>query len=130
MSAFIVGAKHIDALLTFANAHDAWLYPYGRASDTEKLSIVGNVLLAENYRSVNHRYPGDAQPYDNSYVFRFYQHPITPIEALKACACYDYQACETDNYESTDAAKLIRAIRDTAIRELPGWDQARGWEFR
>jgi hypothetical protein len=37
---------------------------------------------------------------------------ITATQILKACACYDYQACETDDYYDTKAAKFVNAVRE------------------
>lgn len=129
MSAFIVGKKHIDALLTFANKHRSHFGQFGDSDNTDDLTKVGNILLAENYRSVNFRYR-ESEPYENDYVFDFYPRTVTPVEALKGCSCFDYQACETEDYEESDAALIIRGIRDTAIRLLPGYSDAQGWEFR
>jgi len=37
---------------------------------------------------------------------------ITATQILKACNCYDYQACETDDYYGTKAAKFVNAVRE------------------
>ncbi len=71
-------------------------------------------------------------PYEHGdphiYEFKPYTHPIDPIQVIKACDCYDYQACETDEYERSMAADYIRQIRSMAISDLPGWDEAH-WEI-
>ena len=33
-------------------------------------------------------------------------------QVLVACDCYDYQCCETDDYDSTPAALLVNAVRN------------------
>lgn len=47
---------------------------------------------------------------------------------VKYCQCYDYQACETDNYEDTDAAKIIKHIKYEALRQslemIPEYNKA------
>ena len=46
------------------------------------------------------------------------------VDVLKSVGCFDYQACECENYEASEAFKLARRIRHYAIRRLPGWDTA------
>lgn len=102
----------------------------------------GNWLLAllhaENVRSVRYRYPDAPESelpgmHDESGALLppgdFWPvHNIDPVLVLKACDCYDYQACETPDYDETPAAALVRAIRRAAIAELPGYDAA-PWEI-
>ncbi len=117
MSAFIVEDDLIDLLATYAAEH--------RMSVGEPQSV-GTVLVAQNWRSVNYRYRENDEP--ESYTFHTYAGPMEPIAVIKACDCYDYQACETDDYQDTDAAKIVRLIRDRAIgevlRQLPAYDRA------
>jgi len=143
MSAFIVGHDHIDGLLTFATGKKygspvSYYLPGGRVDITEQNATeIGRILLTENERSVKYRYPGettDTLPGTIgedavSYKFKpFYGLPAVAI--LKACSCYDYQACETDDYQESVACKIIDAIRGRAITSLPGYDDANGWELR
>ena len=147
MSAFIVGHNHIDALLTFATTPrhgvgggDVASYRANgnRVEITrDNATEIGSILLTENERSVRHRYP-DCAPDDlpgtigetaARYEFRLYDGPVSAVAILKGCDCFDYQACETDDYESSLACTIIDAIRKRAITMLPGWDNAPGWEF-
>ena len=132
MSAFVVSHDHIDALLTFA-ADQHMLNQLAYIVDKQNplsWSRIGQVLLAENERSVNHRYPSDISDNALEYKFKPFQElsllPRAKMLAwiLNGCACFDYQACETDDYEQSIAHKLIRAIEAKAIRELPHMDDA------
>jgi hypothetical protein len=135
MSAFVVPNDHIDALLTFAIAP----YTYGNVSylvngsrieiNRQNVSEIGRILLDENERSVCHRYNDKAD--DTAASYRFKAWPFTPIAVsiLKACDCFDYQACETDDYEQSVAHAIIDAIRKRAMRRVPGYDDADGWTF-
>jgi hypothetical protein len=143
MSAYIVGHNPIDALLTFATCKI-----YGRgvvytANETlieigcSNASEIGRILLTENERSVRHRYP-DAAPSDlpgtigedaANYAFSPFDQPLTPLAVLKGCECFDYQACETDDYKSSIAYAIIDAIRKRAILCLPGYDDSPGWDI-
>jgi hypothetical protein len=143
MSAYLVGHAHIDALLTFAMSKR-----YGRgvvytANETlieincDNASEIGRILLTENERSVRHCYPNDAVcnlpgaigEDSANYEFSSFDGGLTPMEVLKGCNCFDYQACETGDYESSIACVIIDAIRKRAILCLPGYNNAPGWHF-
>jgi hypothetical protein len=146
MSAYVVGHDHIDALLTFATADDPQsfgpisyrLEPTGNRVEITTLNAteIGRKLLTENERSVNHRYPGDDDLPGTigeeaaGYTFRPWAKAPDAIAILKGCDCFDYQACETDDYRASDAFRIIDAIRARAISRLPGYTNAPGWEFR
>jgi hypothetical protein len=147
MSAFVVSHDHIDALLSFALSNRTYGPVSYYVTDTQRLvaiteenaTEVGRILLTENERSVRSRYPAaacgdEAMPGTvgqdaESYKFRPWPRPVDPVAALKGCSCFDYQACETDDYESSLAWTIVNAIRDRAISRLPGYDNAQGWEF-
>lgn len=141
MSAFLVGYDHIDALLTFASDSSrpaSYRYPGGERMEitTANATGIGRVLLAENERSLAARYSveevaaGDFGPLASGYKFKRWAKPQSPVAILKGCDCFDYQACETDDYEETLACRIIDAIRQRAISRLPGYEDAEGWEFR
>ena len=149
MSAFIVSHDHIDALLSFASKRDS----YGSVSyyvkktgahvsiTEQNATEIGRILLTENERSIYARYP-DCKPGDDKkpgtigedaagYNFKRWplSSPLLSVSILKACSCFDYQACETDDYDDSLAATVIDAIRNRAISRLPGYEDAPGWEF-
>lgn len=129
MSAFIVSHKHINVLVSFAGAHNTSAYSTSRKA---RIPIAGNeqaiaeLLLAENTRSVNHRYTSNDQA--EEIHFRF-ENTLNSVAILRACACLEYQSCEADDYESTDAFAVLKAIRAAAIESLPGYSEA-DWEIR
>lgn len=124
MSAFVVSDNHILVLVEAARRY-TWdrEKPETIHRGVENWQEIVDILIAENYRSVNHRYPHQAEPHKIQYkpmsTFSF-----TPVDILKACDCYDYQACETNDYRQTQAAKIIDRIRAMAISKLPGYDKA------
>lgn len=142
MSAYIVSHNLIDVLLTFASDTKASYYVEATQCRVDITRVnateVGRILLTENERSIYSRYtdcspgsdnrPGtigeDAQTYD----FKRWPSAISAVSVLKACSCFDYQACETDDYEQTLAHTIIDAIRRSAIRKVPGYDDAQGWD--
>ena len=120
MSAFIVSDNHINALV---QALEQWSRASYIKINTAMLNRAAQTLLNENYRSFNARYPKETE---EAPTIR-YTRRITPYiqaEIFKACDCYEYQACETDDYEKTEAAKWIEKIRHVTARSLPGYDTA------
>lgn len=129
MSAFVVSDKHINTLLTWANhcirsiEWDEKEYYFDDSNDLQKMA---EIMLTENYRSVNYRYSEQETPHQIE--FRF-EPDATPIQIIVACNCYDYQCCETDDWQETFAHKINKWIKESAIQRLPGYEQAK-WEIR
>lgn len=126
MSAFVVSNKHINAMVGSVHPEypgdSLWYY----FNDEQKFfdpQKAGEILLAQNVRSVNARYHSDEKyeafkynPYDAG--------RYSPVQIIKACACYEYQACETGDLEETEAGVINTFIRERAIRNLPGYNEA------
>ena len=143
MSAYIVDHDHIDALLDYAIQQQVRYVVRETNSivdvTTENATEIGRILLTENERSVRARYPAcDVNELpgtigEDSANYKFKRWPLrSPLQALtilKACDGFDYQACETDDYEQSLAANIIRAIRGFAIRRLPGYSDSPGWSM-
>lgn len=133
MSAFIVSPKHIDALLNFANRdsdHSRVTLTDGRVlrfNQIDDLNFAAELLTRQNYASVNYRYQGDTPVPAAS--FNFLRQAFTPCEILLACDGYDYQACETEGYFESDAAKIVNGVRRCAIRALPEYQAADTWSI-
>ena len=139
MSAYLVENEHVQQLSAFlcngtrsslnhlANYHGYGFKTGGLPTEPDKLAThYANVLLAENYRSLNDKY-GDAEtPHKVTVslgeVLRADQIPA--VNVLHSLACYEYQACESDDWEQTDAFKICDQIRRAAIKRLPGYDDA------
>lgn len=106
---------------------------------------VGQMLLTENVRSVDYRYPGGedlpgryvmatlpgfdvevrAPEYLQPYTFTASPHRHwKPVEILKAIDCFEYQSCETDDWRETEAYAFCQALRSRMIDQLPGYDDA------
>ena len=140
MSAFMVGDEHINTLIgwTLSKAHgvfseirwvvspeDADRNPVGirstlgtnfRYLNPETASVVGQILVDANAKSIEARYEED-----ESRIYE-YNAPRTlswnPVEIMSACSCYDYQACEFGGYETSEAHAIIDAIRHLCISIL------------
>lgn len=156
MSAFVVSTVHIDAMLTaglrlptaYVSSPLLWFWPtIDAASDpgswtsdelqrqamerrhrlTEQTAgQVGAMLLAENRRSVDHRY--NEQEWEEPYLFTALPGRPDPVVVLKAIACYRYQSCEHPGWPSSEAYAFCDALRERAINCLPGYAAA-PWEI-
>lgn len=131
MSAFIVSRDHIWFLVQAHDTLDTWK---SGGTDYAELAEAGQMLWDENIRSVEYRYSGSDDDHSDcqygKHEIRSIPSPkVEPVAVLKACACFDYQACETDDYHETKAAKWIDRLRHLAITQLPGWDAA-PWGIR
>ncbi len=148
MSAYLVDTHLIDYVLTFARSQRASVYvpslhrrvnvdlqPCPSLDARCNADWIGGVLLAENIRSLVSRYGASAAQDDaggcDPWAYRFREHVAAnahggkvAVQALKALACFDYQACESDDYDRTDAAHIVRDMRAEAIRALPGYEFA------
>ena len=116
MSAFMLSDNHLNALLSFLKKntrHAQWT--------KDDLSRYGNVLKHQNNRSVNFRYKTEDKC--SEFILKDVVSP-SAVQVLKYCACYDYQACETDDYKNTEAFEIIQKIRSIAIDKLPGYGEA------
>ncbi len=128
MSAYLVHADTIDYLVTAARAWrlaaDGYL-PYDARNLTD--TDLGQLLLTENNRSVNYRYEetDEAPAYEHRPV-RY--DAIDAVTVLKSVQCVNYQSCETDDWKTTAAYGVLKAIEQGAIAHLPGYrDAAWGW---
>jgi len=140
MSAFIVSHKHINTILTYANGQrfspkvrltDGTLLSFDQLGD---LQHAAEILIGENVASINARYPdtignmqaapGLTAEMDQPIIFTFERKAYKAVEMISICSCYNYQACETADYDSSDAHKIVNAIRECAISNLPGMQDA------
>lgn len=130
MSAYVVPDFHINALVSWAagrNGSNAVSYYWGgcRRNVRGDEKRISSVLYAENVRSVNARY-SDSDP-AHGFVFKSLPNLLNPIDVIKGCHGYGYQACEADGYEQSEAFAIIAGIEQSAIRSLPGYGDSNAW---
>jgi hypothetical protein len=90
------------------------------ASMTTDPPAAFKTLVRENMRSLSARYPGrdfleDWKKEAKQYRFQAPEAMPDATTIVKQCDCFDYQACETDNYSRTKAAQLVDSVRALAI---------------
>jgi hypothetical protein len=93
------------------------------------------MLWKENMISVAHRYSGPVEELPGD---RYVEDGITKpdvaaqaviafnaVQVLKACNCLEYQSCEHPGWEASEAHAFLQALKDKAVRALPGYETAR-----
>lgn len=126
MSAFMCNDYHISILAATA------VYRY-RCNSNYDPEFLGKMLFDANLASINARYPasrGDADPvftFDDRALVNYLDYSHVAI--IKACRCFDYQACEHAAWDRSEAKRIIDAILYTATTHLAGYDNAE-WEMR
>lgn len=150
MSAFMVGPEHINVMI-WAAIHskptDYEVRTYTREEATpfngveasgfselnvrrlrkgETETVYGQFLVDANAASVNTRYDED-----NAYVYEYRtpQHTEwSPVEILGAINCYEYQACEVEDWASSEAKQFCDRLRRLMESRLPGASEG-PWEI-
>jgi hypothetical protein len=153
MSAFEVDKTHIDVLVSAALTRqhgDTLNWYYGEIPGTkpgemlpgrddyltalekgkrevtrDNAGMWGALLVAENRRSVNHRY--DEDEIEEPYEFTQYAGTFNGVAILKALDCYEYQSCEHPQWKTSEAKAFCDALRNRTWHTLPGYDKA-PWE--
>lgn len=143
MSAFVCGDKTVKLLAIFAAQSDPSRMREARAREDGNKTGLRNIddvdpypteialqLHAENVRSVNHLYahnPAAQSAFDPPTVtYRDIESLLNTdlVQVLKSAQCFEYQACETDDWPTSLAHKYLEQAKWQAIRKLPGWDSA------
>ncbi len=130
MSCYIVSDNHINYL---ANAVNHLLKPehimyHGEGVDPYQSSAIGQLLLDSNVDSYNARYPREqVNKSDYRYKFRLCRDclPINPVQLIKAIQCYQYQSCEHSGWETSKAKEITDSLLRSALRHLPGYNDAK-----
>lgn len=131
MSAYMVSDRHIAFLAEAAREWGlSWrrpaTVPGGNDCRVEAGELlngeIGAILEAENARSVNYRYGEEDN--ERPYTYRPSRLALDPVVVIKAVRCYEYQACECDDWEHTEARRICAAIIDEACTRLPGYEEA------
>ena len=128
MSAFMVPVEHIRAMVNagLEAPLGALSWSGGEGHRRRQLTLataeeVGQMLLAENRRSVNYRY--DQRKKSGKYTHASSSRRST-VEILKAIASYEYQSCETPDWFESEAYRFCQALHYAMVRHIPGWDEA------
>jgi hypothetical protein len=132
MSAFIVNNKTINLILNYAYNIEKYECVYINGdlfylSNDKDCQTIGETLLNENIYSVNYRYDSN---YTQNFKFERQKNLIiTPFVALNAIACLEYQSCETENWEKSEAYHICNQFRKTICSNLIGYNDVSWRDF-
>lgn len=123
MSAFIVSNTQINAIVRAASRMGL---SYQYAGMTRRVAgmeqEMAEMLLCANYDSVNARYKEDNLPRPIIYAI---DAPILPaLSIIKLAKSLEYQSCEYDEYEASEAKAFISALVDWSICRVADYDAA------
>jgi hypothetical protein len=119
MSAFICNHSHITALAVHAARN--------RILGCTDANQIGEMLHAENVKSVNYRYGEVTKPEFALCEWAAFR-DFSWVQIIKAARCLRYQSCEHPGWERSDACKLLEEIIGRSTGDLPGYDEAE-WEI-
>lgn len=135
MSAFVLADDHIDFLVSAVVVYSVHRADYeGVRTWTE----LGQLLLRENYRSVDYRYEDSASPgwpEGEQGLWESYRHRpvelehLDPVQSIKVVQCYQYQSCEHPGWPDSEAKRITDRLLDRVIQQLPGMAEA-AWVWR
>lgn len=132
MSAFYVGAGHMDAMLSIVHAMDL-KNGAGPQFDEKFFTEIGKRLLAENIKSLRARYPRDwftmVEGDLNSYKFRPNSYAVKVLKCedfRKLWECYSYQSCEHAGWEKSEAYKIVAHC----LKLLDNGKDSAVWHYR
>jgi hypothetical protein len=116
----MVSDLHLNAIVTYASNNRVSLVINNKLVDVRynEQHIIG-ILETANKESLHVRYGDDDVTTGIKYkITDKYQ---SPMQIIKLCNCFNYQAGEVDSYEHTPASAIIDAIIHAAIHNLPGY---------
>jgi hypothetical protein len=134
MSAFVVNNETINLIINWAHqnikggshvlhegtpefprgAHGYVTFDFSDRKECEK---IGQMLLNENYQSVNARYRENDQA--EKFIFKLAFVPATlDVRAIKQVFCLEYQSCEHDQWENSLAKKVLSLIKNSMTRKI------------
>lgn len=138
MSAYIMADDEIDTIVSYFidpnNGRDggAWLrmgvtsWDYLNRDNAPKVAAI---LKAENIRSVNAKYAENENP---AYVFEYdpkaKNRPVGNI--IGALDCYEYQACETDDWHTSLAHEIIGGLRKHLLKVIAEAEGTYTWGIK
>jgi hypothetical protein len=140
MSAFVVCDQQVSAILqvVYGKTHggaNIWAYQndpkayHFVAGALASWQAEANELMRENVRSVNWRYRNSPDIEQEKFVgnvkLDLNAEPVSVMQALKWIDCLAYQSCETDDWEKTEAYKLLNRYRGMLVCKLPGYNDAK-----
>lgn len=100
----------------------------------EIASSIAQVLYDENIRSLNSRYRGEYDKYSDHKIkinlseYEYWPHESNGVLA-KSTGCYNYQACENDDYMESRARRVVNSLYEAIAQDQEGYEDAE-WGYK
>ena len=133
MSVFVVSDYHINCLVNWARGKRIHFHltrdDHAGLDAVQQPESIGELLKRANGHRFNTRYHEDGS--GPSYHFKPDRaaERFDPLVIVKACHCLQYPCLEFAEWEGSPAERILHCIEAYAIRELPGYSDADGWEL-
>lgn len=121
MSVYIVDNKTIHAIVkgfrVYVAAFDTEDYNNAVSditSDKAMSNVIGQSLLNQNYKSVNCRYRENTE----TPKYNYEDVKINEGILIGCIDCYEYQACETDDYFNSDIHYSLLRLKNKIIERM------------
>lgn len=128
MSAFMCSNLHLSILAVYAVRHDLDRC-LEDLPDRKRQERLFRLLARENLASLDARYPRsshEAESENAELVGPLQRNAeVSPIQLIKLCHCYAYQACEHRAWQESEARKVVDDIVGHAVMHLPGYEEAK-----
>lgn len=112
MSAFLCNDLQFEAVVVSYYQH------MGKAPLLTQFQLHANTLKRENIRSVNWRY-GERKRFKPVVFIGFDQTPSIE-QVIQWLRCIEYQSCERDDYEKSEACRLNMRMQNDLLYKLVG----------
>ena len=134
MSTFLCGPKTIATIVEWEQNSDRPGFlakpAYYDGNDEDNPPIFfRELLLRQNLRSLHARYPSKEEEEPTPDQLKIYRN--TPaagglgiVDIFKCVQCWQYQSCETEDYQDTQAWKYSHYVVGALISRLPGYEKA------
>lgn len=117
ITAIVEGFKYMDFQVGLTNPIKQETY-YARTNPLE----IGQILLNQNYKSVNYRYNESTEPHEFVMTYKTdeygYREDYTLGEIYGCINCYMYQSCENPEWEDTEVYHALHALKDDIAEKL------------
>ncbi len=141
MSAYLQSNDHFNVLASYFTdrVHDKGMWcklgkDYTYLNTPEQAETVFWLLVNENTRSLQARYPQSPDMWENAKSYKFKYIPnakqlYSVGEIAKAIDGLEYQSCEADNHEDTEAYLLTRQMQKHLLTLLEDYEMAETWSI-
>ena len=128
MSAYQCSAEHIAFLCSVYDT--VWNHRKTDYMTFVMRSDLYDILSKANAESVAFRYREPVAAYPRAVVFP--RLDIATIDAnigaiFRSIACLEYQSCERDDWEKSNACQFLKGLREALLSRLPGADIDGAW---